>query len=232
MELNCMVVDDELVSRSIVNRYIENTNFLNLQFECSNGIEAVNILQEPEADVDLIYLDIEMPEMSGMEFLQSIDRAQEIIVTTSAEDYAVKAFERSVTDYLVKPFEYSRFLKASVKAKDNIEALNRKNERQHDIYVKCDSKLIKIDLKDIFYIEALADYVIFVTNQGKHIVHYTMKGIEKRLPGSYFARVHRSYIVNTNKIENLQDLAININGKSIPIGASYKENFMERLNFL
>ncbi len=232
MELNCMVVDDELVSRSIVNRYIENTNFLNLQFECSNAIEAVNILQEPEADVDLIYLDIEMPEMSGMEFLQSIEHTQEIIVTTSAEDYAVKAFERSVTDYLVKPFEYSRFLKASVKAKDNIEALNRKNERQHDIYVKCDSKLIKIDLKDIFYVEALADYVIFVTNQGKHIVHYTMKGIEKRLPGSYFARVHRSYIVNTNKIENLQDLAININGKSIPIGASYKENFMERLNFL
>ncbi len=232
MELNCMVVDDELVSRSIVNRYIENTNFLNLQFECSNGIEAVNILQEPEADVDLIYLDIEMPEMSGMEFLQSIDRAQEIIVTTSAEDYAVKAFERSVTDYLVKPFEYSRFLKASVKAKDNIEARNRKNERQSDIYVQCDSKLIKLDLKDILYVEALADYVIFVTNHGKHIVHYTMKGIEKRLPGSYFARVHRSYIVNTNKIENLQDLAININDKSIPIGASYKEDFMERLNFL
>ena len=232
MELNCMVVDDELLSRKIVNRYIENTNFLNLQFECSNAIEAVNILQEHEADVDLIYLDIKMPKMSGMEFLQFIDGAQEVIVTTSAEDYAVEAFESSVTDYLVKPFEYSRFLKASVKAKNNIEALNRKNERQCDIYVKSGSKIIKIDLEDILYVEALADYVIFVTIHGQHIVHYTMKGIEKRLPGSYFVRVHRSYLVNTHKIENMQDLAININGKSIPIGASYKEDLMERLNFL
>ena len=232
MELNCMVVDDESVSRKIVNKYIDATNFLNLQSECVNGIEAVNMLQEPHADIDLIYLDIEMPEMSGMEFLHSIDRTMEIIVTTSAEDHAVKAFERSVTDYLVKPFEYGRFLKASVKAKDNIAALHNKNEKQTDIYVKSDSKVIKIDLHDILYVEALADYVIFVTASGKRIVHYTMKGIEKRLPASIFARVHRSYIINTQRIEALQDLSILISGKSIPIGASYKDSFMDRLNFL
>ena len=188
MDLNCLVVDDEKLSRSIVNHYIEKTNFLKLQIECPSAIEAANLLQEPDNDIDIIYLDVEMPEMSGMELLQSINHTYEVILTTSGEKYAVKAFENSVTDYLVKPFDYARFLKASVKARNNIQTQNRKNEKQTDIYVKSGSKVVKIELSDILYIEALADYVIFVTDQGKHIVHYTMKGIEKRLPASYFAR--------------------------------------------
>ena len=232
MELNCLVVDDEKLSRSIVNHYIEKTNFLKLQTECPSAIEAANLLQEPDNDIDIIYLDVEMPEMSGMELLQSINHTHEVILTTSGEKYAVKAFENSVTDYLVKPFDYARFLQASIKARNNIQTQNRKNEKQNDIYVKSGSKVIKIDLNNILYIEALADYVIFVTHEGKHIVHYTMKGIEKRLPSSYFARVHRSFIVNTRRIELMEDFSILIKEKSIPIGASYKDSFMERLNFL
>jgi len=231
MDLNCMVVDDEELSRSIVNHYIDKTNFLKLKYECSNAIEAVNILDKND-DVDLIYLDIEMPEMTGMELLQSIDHDYEVILTTSGEKYAVKAFENSVTDYLVKPFEYSRFLKASVKAKNNLEGQIRINEGQDDIFVKSDSKVVKINLEEIFYVEALADYVIFITERGKFIVHYTMKGVEKRLPSSFFSRVHRSFIINLRRIESLEDFAVVVNKNRIPIGASYKETFIKRLNFL
>jgi len=226
-----MVVDDEELSRSIVNHYIGKTNFLMLKYECSNAIEAVNILEKND-DVDLIYLDIEMPEMSGMELLQSIDQDYEVILTTSGEKYAVKAFENSVTDYLVKPFEYSRFLKASVKAKNNLVGQIRINENQKDIFVKSDSRIVKINLEEIFYVEALADYVIFITEKGKFIVHYTMKGVEKRLPSSFFSRVHRSFIINLRRIESLEDFTVVINKKKIPIGASYKESFINRLNFL
>ena len=126
MELNCLVVDDEKLSRSIVNHYIEKTNFLKLQTECPSAIEAANLLQEPDNDIDIIYLDVEMPEMSGMELINTLNDDFEIILTTSLKEYAIEAFEQSVTDYLVKPFQYGRFLKASIKAKENIEAKQKK----------------------------------------------------------------------------------------------------------
>ncbi len=232
MELNCIVIDDEAMSRGVISHYIEKTNFLKLQYECDNAIDALNILQEKDADVDVIYLDIEMPEMSGIEMMKVLKNSYEIIVTTSRERYAVEAFEISVTDYLVKPIEYGRFIKASNKAKDNIEALDKENEVTTEIFVKSDSKMVRLQLCQIQYIEALADYVIFHTEKGKFIVHHTMKGIEKRLPSTQFARVHRSYIVNTNYIDYLEDFSIVIKDKPLPIGASYKERFFNRLNFL
>ncbi|MEQ9427017.1 MAG: LytTR family DNA-binding domain-containing protein [Cyclobacteriaceae bacterium] len=232
MSIKCLIVDDETISRKILNRYVEKTDFLTLSHEATNGVEAANILLKEEADIDLIFLDIEMPEMTGMELMKSLDRSYQIVLTTSAEEYAVEAFEHTVIDYLVKPIEYSRFLKASIKAKENLEALKRSAEQRDDIFIKSESKLVRIAVSEINFVEALADYVIFNTTKGKFIVHYTMKGIEKRLPSSQFARVHRSFIVNTTKIEALEDMAIKILEKEIPIGASYKDSLYKNLNIL
>jgi DNA-binding LytR/AlgR family response regulator len=225
-----MIVDDDEMSRSIIKHYIEKTNFLTLQHECSNAMDASNLLKE--GDTDIIYLDIEMPEMSGMDLIKSLKLEYEIILITSMKEYAVEAFEKSVTDFLVKPVDYQRFLVATEKAKKNIENLQKQNERQKEIYVRSEARYVRIELSKIVLIEALADYVVFYTDNKKHIVHYTMKGIEKKLPKSSFARVHRSFIVNTDKIDGLEDNSIHISSKMVPIGASYREQFMARLNFL
>jgi len=227
-----MVVDDEAISRKILTCYVEKTEFLSLDHEVTNGIEASNILLKEEADVDLIFLDIEMPEMSGLELIESLDRSYQVVFTTSAERYAVDAFEHNVIDYLIKPIEYSRFLKAALKAKDNLESLRKNSESQSTIFIKSESKLVKLDTSEINFIEALADYVIFNTVKGKFIVHYTMKGIEKRLPPNQFVRGHRSFIINSKKINALEDMNVTMTDKSIPIGASYEENLYKRLNIL
>lgn len=233
MKLNCMVVDDDELARVMIRKYVEKTDFLELTHELSNGIEASNILlQKDNPDVDIIFLDIEMPEMTGIELLESLTADYQVIMITSAEKYAVRAFEKNVTDYLVKPFSYGRFLKAAVKANETLDNLKKKAESFHDIYVKSDSRIYKIILTDILFIEAMADYVIFNTNKGKHIVHHTMKGIEKKLPESLFGRVHRSYIVNFEQIDYFEDMNIVINEKYIPIGVSYRDKVNDRLNML
>ena len=232
MEIKCMVVDDDPIARKLVRHFVEKTDFLTLNYELSNPVEAMNILVKEDADVDLIFLDIQMPEMTGIELMESLDKSYQIIFITSEEQYAARAYENSVVDYLVKPFEYPRFLKAASKGKENLEALLRFVEKQTHVFVKCDGRLVRVELSDLLYVEALADYVIFNTKKGKYIVHYTMKGIEKRLPSTSFARVHRSYIVNMNNIKHLEEMNITIEEKSIPMGASYKDKFMRKLNLL
>jgi len=226
-----MIVDDDIMSRNIIKHFVENTDFLTLTHSCTSGVEAINILKKE--DIDILYLDVEMPEMTGLQLLDVLDKPVEVILITSAKDYAVEAFEYKVTDYLVKPIEYSRFLKASLKAKENLENQVRLQQDGVDhFYIKADSKMVKIKFEDLLYIEALADYVIINTVVNKYIVHATMKGLEQKLPPHDFIRVHRSYIVNFNKIDSIEDLSIVIDKKTIPIGASYKESFMNRLNFL
>jgi DNA-binding LytR/AlgR family response regulator len=225
-----MIVDDDEMSRSIIKHYIDKTGYLILQHECANALDASGLLKE--GDTDIIFLDIEMPGMTGMELIKTLEKDYEIILITSVKEHAVEAFENSVTDFLVKPIDYPRFLSASEKAKKNIEKLQRQNEQQKEIYVRSDAKFIRLELHDIVMVEALADYVVFLTKDKRYIVHYTMKGIEKKLPHSLFARIHRSYIVNTAKIDAVEDSSILINSRMLPIGASYREQFMSRLNIL
>ena len=230
MSISCMIVDDDEVSRKIARQFIEMTTFLELQHECSNAIDAANILNEDE--VDIVFLDFFMPGMNGIDLVKGLKSSPEIIMTTAAEQFAVEAYEHSVTDYLIKPLEYGRFLNAVNKAKRNIDSFKLKVEKQNDIYVKADSKLVRIDFHDLYYVEAMADYVIMHTKTKNHIVHSTMKGIMKRLPSSIFARVHRSFIINLNQINFIEDYAVKMPDKVIPIGASYKDSFMEILNTL
>lgn len=229
--MTCIIVDDEEMSRNIVRHFVEQTSFLTLVHQCSDAIEAANVLGQ--TSVDLLFLDIEMPQMSGMDLIKSLQLKPQVIFITSRSDYAVEAFEYNVTDYLVKPITYARFLKAVTKAKDTFDTLQPIHLYSKDLYIKSDSKIVKINLKDLLYVEALADYVMMYTASGnRHVVHATMKGVEKKLNSGEFIRVHRSYIVNIEKIEAIEDLSIVINKKLIPIGASYKENFLKKLNIL
>lgn len=228
--MNCMIVDDEEMSRSIVKHFVEQTQSLNLVHVCSDAIEAANLLQN--AQIDLLFLDIEMPQMTGIDLVKSLQVKPQVVFITSRSDYAVEAFEYSVTDYLVKPITYARFLKAVEKVKENYEIHTASQTNPKDLYIKTDSKIVKINLNELLYVEALADYVIIHTAAGRYIVHSTMKGIEKKLTSGEFIRVHRSYIVNIEKIDSIEDLSILINKKYIPIGASYKDNFIKKLNIL
>ena len=233
MALNCMVVDDDPMSRLIIKKLIDKTDFLVCAHEMENAREASSVLLgESSNDVDVVFLDIEMPEMSGMDLVKTLNHTYNVIVVTSKKDYAIEAFEGSVADYLVKPVEYERFLKAVKRVKDNLEKEKILAEKEDHIFVKSDGKLFRLDYDDILFVEALADYVIFNTVKGKHIVHYTMKGIQKRLPESIFSRVHRSYIVNRRKLHKIEDLHAFIRDKSFSIGASYRDSLMEKLNLL
>lgn len=233
MTLNCMIVDDDEMSRLLVSKFVKETDFLNLSHVLEDTLEAQNILiNEKHNDVDLVFLDIEMPEMSGLELAKSLQNTYPIIFITSKKDYAIEAFEGDVLDYLVKPIEYPRFVKAATKAREHREKELLLAEQEDHIFVKSDSRFVRIPYQDLFFVEALADYVIFNTVKGKFIVHHTMKGIEKRLPISMFSRVHRSYIINRGKINQIEDFNISITDKVIPIGASYKEEFLKRVNML
>jgi len=230
MILNCIVVDDDEMSRKVVQHFIQKTGFLQQTSEFDNAIDTQHYLDQEH--VDIIFLDIQMPQMSGMDFINALDKNVEIILVTSEKKYAVEAFEKMVTDYLVKPMEYSRFLQAAQKALSNIELKHAASADRKEFFVRSDSKMVRISYGSILFVEALADYVIIQTVNKKHIVHFTMKGIASRLPGDSFVRTHRSYIVNLDKIESLEDNSILIGEKYIPIGASYKDAFLNRLNFL
>ena len=230
MMLKCIVVDDDEMSRKVVVHFIEKTDFLKVSKQFDNAIDAHQYLDEEH--VDIIFLDVQMPEMSGMDFINNLEKDIDIILITSEEKYAVEAFEKRVTDYLVKPIEYGRFLQSAQKAQKNIELKRASTERRREFFVRTDAKIVRIPYNNILFVEALADYVIIQTEVKKHIVHFTMKGIANRLPEDNFVRSHRSYIINLDKIEALEDNSILIGEKYIPIGASYKEAFLDRLNFL
>lgn len=230
--MKCLVVDDEVFAREVVKQFIARTEGLELWKECDNAEDAFVLLRN--GDADLVFLDVEMPGMSGIDLVKTLEVIPSIIMITSRQEYAVDAFEYGLTDYLVKPINYPRFLKAIDKANDRISTsqdVERKQDEE-DIYVKSDGKIVRLKLDSILFIEALSDYVIINTGAKKLIVHSTMKGMESKLPSNDFVRVHRSYIINIKKIDEIQDASVMMPDKIIPIGASYKNRFLEKLNVL
>lgn len=234
--MNCLIVDDEEMSRNMVKHFVEQTEFLNLVGVCESAIEASNVINKNK--IDIIFLDVEMPEMSGYELIDSfVDNPPQVILVTAKREHAAEAFDHDVTDYLVKPLTYSRFLKAVSRAQDKLRVANFTNNIgpsriPGELYVRSESKIVKINYSEILYVEALADYIMIFTKDNKHIVHSTMKGFQSRLPQERFIRVHRSYIINLEKVDSIENLFVIINKKHIPIGASYKDEFMKRLNLL
>ena len=230
--MNCIIVDDDEMSRSTVQHFVEQTDFLNLKAVCASATEAIKALGE--SSIDIIFLDIEMPQMSGLEMLETLQTKPYVILITSKSEYALEAFEHSVVDYLMKPLQYIRFVKAVNKVLElkNTSAISKIDITEEDIFVKSELKYVRLKFSEVYYVEAMADYVVLYLKDTKHIIHSTMKGIEKKLPSDTFARVHRSYIVNISRVDLVENTNIVINGNKIPIGASYKADFMTRLKIL
>ncbi|MFY0674929.1 MAG: response regulator [Bacteroidia bacterium] len=228
--LKSIIVDDEELSRNILKNFVGKTQNLEAVALCADGIEASNYLSRHQ--VDLIFLDIEMPEMSGIDLIKSLSKPPMVILVTSKREHAIEAFEYNVIDYVLKPFDYSRFLKAVNKAREVYNSKNESQEDDPDLFVKVDSRLVKIHSSDVIWIEALGDYIVINTEDSKYIVHNTMKGIESKLSSDKFLRVHRSYIVRLDKIETLDESVIVIKQKIIPIGGTYKSRLLNRLNMV
>ncbi len=233
--MNCIIIDDDKLSRKILEEFISKTDFLTLVDSFDNGIDAINVIKSGKP-VHLIFLDIEMPEMNGIEFLNSLKNSPQIIIISSKERYALEAFEYDVTDYLLKPFVYGRFFKAVDKAFNRYSKEYFAPQGKSEIFIKKNSALVKIKYDEILWVEALENYVIVHTFSDKITIHFTMKAIEKKLPASKFVRVHRSFIVNIGSIVQIEDnnikIAFQAGQKIIPIGKSYRDNLMNDLNLM
>ena len=231
--MNCIIIDDDLMSRRIIEEFISRTDQLRLLASYENAVDAINAFNGEE-DIDLIFLDIEMPEMSGIDFLETLTNPPQIIIVSSKDKYALDAFNYDVTDYLLKPVTYSRFFKAVNKA--NVRFKNKVDPKDNEIFIKKNSALVRLKYEDILWVEALENYVIFNTFNEKFTIHFTMKAVENKLPSSKFTRVHRSFIVNTSRINIIEDNAIIIKvhdgSKSIPIGKSYKDSLLKDINVI
>jgi DNA-binding LytR/AlgR family response regulator len=230
MVLNCIVVDDDELARTLVAEYVEKTPFLKLKATCSSAKEAMRVLKEER--VDLIFLDVEMPEMSGIDFIREFKEKPQIILISAKKEYAAEAFDYNVTDFIVKPAAYARFLKAAEKAMEIEESIKVSDENKKELYIKKDSRLVKIDCKEILYVEALSDYVNIYTTTARFTVLSTMKGLEAKLPAKEFSRIHRSFIVRLDKIKAIEDGTVVVNEHSLPISNSYKKEFFNVLNIL
>jgi DNA-binding LytR/AlgR family response regulator len=229
--MNCLIVDDNLIARATLSQLASEVSDLNVLCECSNAIEAYNYFQKNE--VDLLLLDIEMPEMSGLELTRALqNRGLVIIFTTSKKEYAVEAFELNVADYLLKPVTTARFLSAISKAREIIESKKEDVQLSNNefIFIRDSNIVRRLNLDDILYAEAMGDYVKLHTPQRLYAVHITLKNAEERLPSSRFVRVHRSYIVSLSKIETLKDGGIVINGQFIPVADAFRKTLNQRIN--
>lgn len=228
--MNCLVVDDDPIARAAVIYCIGRTKFLNFIGECSKAIDIIEIIQNQK--IDLIFLDVEMPEMNGIDFIKTFQDIPQIILVTGKKEYALEAFDFNVTDYILKPVDYDRFLKAALKAKNINESFPLPQEDNGDFFIKKNSKLVKINIKDINWIEALADYVTIHTNTERFILLSTMKLIESKLSSKEFARVHRSFIIRLDKIKTIEENSVSIANQVIPVSRFYKDNLFSHLKLL
>lgn len=235
MHMNCIIIDDDEMSRRVVEEFINRTDFLDLKNSFSNAVEAINYIKQDE-DVNLIFLDIEMPEMSGIDFLNTLLTPPQVIIISSKEEYAIQAFDYSVTDYLLKPITYARYFKAVSKAYEIFNKGRANVDVEKEIFIKKNSSLVRIKYNDILWIEALENYVVINTINDKFTIHFTMKSIENQLPSIKFKRVHRSFIVNISRITSIEDnsviIKLNEIKKVIPIGKSYKEKLLNEINLM
>lgn len=217
--INCIAIDDEPLALQVIREYCEKIPFLKLQEKFTNPEDAKSFLATNP--VDLLFLDIQMPDCNGIELYRSLKNKPAVIFTTAFKDFAVEGFNVDAIDYLLKPFDYARFLKAVYKAKEYLEFISSKDLELSSIFVKVNYELMKINLKDIDLIEALDDYIKIHIKPHPVLTLMTLKGIQEKLPSKEFIRVHRSYIVPVNKIERFNRQKITVAGKEIPVGSSY-----------
>jgi DNA-binding LytR/AlgR family response regulator len=227
-KMNCIIIDDEPLALDLVESYVAKTPFLELKGKCLNAFEAMKVVSSEK--IDLAFLDIQMPDMNGVEFSKTLPPGIKLIFTTAFKDYAFEGFRVNAVDYLLKPFNYQEFLKAANKAMQWINAGEEKSEggyRDNFIFVKSEYKQLKINLDEVYYFEGLKDYIkIWLTSQRKPVLTLmSLKILEQELPAERFMRVHRSFIVALDKIESVERSQIVINKERITIAEQYKNKF-------
>jgi DNA-binding LytR/AlgR family response regulator len=223
--MNCLIVDDEPIARKGIREYVKDISFLNLVGECENGVKAASYLAEQS--VDLIFLDINMPKISGIELLRNIKRQPLTILTTAFPEYALESYSLDVTDYLVKPIAFDRFLKACQKAFDIFTLRNGSQEHSLFFFVKSDSKYEKIFFQEVLYIKAMQNYAVIHTHQRKLITYLTMTSIENHLPKDQFIKVHKSYIIGLRHVNGIDGNELLIGKESIPVSRNLKDEVMK-----
>ncbi len=234
--MKSIIIDDEEMARAIIEKLSSNNKNLNLFESFSNAIEAIKYLNQNS--VDLIFLDIHMPTFTGFDLLQTLKNPPKVILTTSDKNFAIEAFEYDcIVDYLVKPVTQERFDKAVQKAilfsqTNKVESKPKDSEVINELYVNIDRRLVKINFATINLIEAKGDYILIKTDSKNYTVHSTMKKIEEKLPDDLFLKVHRSFIINTTKIIDIEDNSVLIGNNVIPVSRSNRPELMKRLNLL
>jgi two-component system LytT family response regulator len=231
--IRCLVVDDEPPAREIIRRFIDEVPTLAFAGECANALQALMVLQQQP--VDLLFLDIRMPQLNGNDFLKTLKHPPKVIFTTAYPDYALEGYELDVVDYLLKPVPFDRFLKAVNKAfpsgatKRDADGHAEEKKSEAFVYFRADRKMVKVMLADICYIESMKDYIKVVTTGGTIITKQSISSVEEMLPESSFARVHRSYIVSLDKIKTFTSELIGIGTTEIPVGKLYRNGVMKVL---
>ncbi len=227
MNINCIVVDDEPIARDILKTYIEQVPYLTLVASCEDAFEAMQVLNTK--DIDLIVLDINMPRLTGFDMLRSLKKYPAVIITSAYPEYALEGFELSVTDYLLKPFLFSRFVQATEKVVNRTgETSVVATEEDRFIMVKSDKKLTKVFFDEISYVEAYGNYIFIHREQDKIMSKQTLANFETQLPAGRFVRIHKSYVVSVKAVKYLEGNEVSVGTKKLPIGKVYREGALKR----
>jgi DNA-binding LytR/AlgR family response regulator len=230
MKITCILVDDEPLARKGLAEYISEVSFLELKAQCENPMVANKYISEQK--VDLVFLDIQMPKMTGIDFLKTMSHPPMIVFTTAYSEYALQGYELNVVDYLVKPISMERFLKAANKVKEFYELKNQPGapvKTQEYFFVRCDNRYEKIFYAELLFVEAQENYVVLQTVSKKFISHLTFKAVEDYLPSDSFVKVHKSFIVSVPRIDNIEGNEIKIGNYCIPISRTMKDEALNRI---
>ena len=233
--IRCLIIDDEPPAREIIRRYVQEIPTLQLMGECANAIQALTVLQQQS--IDLLFLDIRMPQLNGTDFIKTLKNPPKVIFTTAFSEYALEGYELDVVDYLMKPIRFDRFLKAVNKAyplnvaatmqKPVVSSLVEEKKNESFVYFRADRKMVKVMLDDILYIESMKDYIKVFTTQGVIITKQSISSVEAMLPGKLFVRTHRSFIVSINKIKSFTNELVEIEKTDIPIGKLFRNGVLK-----
>jgi DNA-binding LytR/AlgR family response regulator len=225
MMIRCIITDDEPVARKGLQGYIEKTPFLQIVAVCEDAMQLNSVLKQQP--VDLLFLDIEMPYVTGIDFLKNLTNPPKIIFTTAYERYAIQGYELDVLDYLLKPISADRFLKAANKAYDYFQS--KEDEKRPYLFIKTENKLEKVEFSEILLVEAMENYVAICTKEKKIITHSTLKALQQRLPGNEFIQPHKSYLVNVRSIDSIEGNILHVGKYDVPVSKYQKEEVMEKI---
>jgi DNA-binding LytR/AlgR family response regulator len=241
--IQCIIVDDEPLAQRVIEKFLEDLPHFQIVAKCSNAFEAMDAVNAN--NIDLMFLDINMPKLSGLSFLKTLKNPPLVIITTAYSEYAIEGYELDVVDYLKKPFSFERFFKAVQKVQDRLKKPELQGVENHPledeipvevtselstanfIFVKANKKNYRVDIDDIYYIEALGDYIKIHTSNSVLVTYQSMKKIESILPSNIFVRIHKSYIVSVNKIKSVEGNMVEVKNEKLTIGNSYKQLFQD-----